>query len=117
MHARMIPVSSSNLAGYIYLGCKYFVVAFHNGTHYRYDDVPKAMVDKFAAASSKGKFLNQEIKGNFDFQSLQEVELDQLMASFPDKPVRTKIATNRLEYSPSEVALLQKIFPILSVMF
>lgn len=117
MHARMIPVDSSNLAGYIYLGSKYFVVAFQNGTYYRYDDVPKAVVDEFAAASSKGKYLNQEIKGSFDFQQLGDEELDLLLARFPEKKFRSKTATNRRGYSPSEVALLQKSFPILAIMF
>ena len=38
---------------------------FGSGRHYRYSNVPADVAQRFAAALSKGRFYNQEIRGSY----------------------------------------------------
>lgn len=40
-------------------------VEFQSGTVYQYRDVPASLYESFLAASSKGRFLSQKIRGRF----------------------------------------------------
>jgi hypothetical protein len=42
-------------------------VRFHNGREYHYYDVPQAMYEALLAASSKGAFFNQSIRGSYRY--------------------------------------------------
>lgn len=43
-------------------------VVFLSGSVYTYKNVPEDLYLNMKNASSKGSFLNKEIKGNFDFE-------------------------------------------------
>lgn len=45
-------------------------VQFKSGAEYVYHDVPQDMVQEFLNADSKGKFLNERIKGLYEFHKL-----------------------------------------------
>lgn len=58
-----IKVASSNIDSYNYdEESEEFQVKFNSGHVYKYEGVPKSVVDDFERASSKGSFLNSNIK-------------------------------------------------------
>jgi hypothetical protein len=60
------PVSSSNIAAFRYESSdRVLQVKFTSGRIYGYKDVPENVVEEFASADSKGKFLNANIKHNY----------------------------------------------------
>jgi len=65
----MLPVESSNIAAIGYSDVERVLqVDFWSGTRYRYFGVPQRKFDEFLAAPSKGRYLNSEIKGEYDFE-------------------------------------------------
>lgn len=59
---------SSNIARYKYDdNARVLTVEFKNGGTYNYYDVPQAVYDQLNAATSKGQFLAQSIKGAFRY--------------------------------------------------
>lgn len=67
----MVPVDSSNIAAIGYDPLQQVLqVDFHHGGRYRYLDVPSHIFDEFQEAPSKGRFLNYEIKGEFDYEQV-----------------------------------------------
>jgi hypothetical protein len=48
-------------------------VVFKNGKRYDYQGVPQETADDFDTADSKGKFLAENVKGQFEFTS-QDVD-------------------------------------------
>jgi len=68
----MIPVHSSNIAAIGYSPLEQVLqVDFLNGFRYRYLDVPQRVFDEFQEAPSKGRYLNSEIKGQFDYERVR----------------------------------------------
>jgi hypothetical protein len=63
----MIAVSSSNLKAVDYDGGD-LLVAFRNGTLYRYFSVPYELFWRLLNAASKGRFLAQYIKSRFRYR-------------------------------------------------
>lgn len=64
----MIPIESSNIEGTGYNNkTKQLWVAFKGNKVYRYDLVPRRLFEELLQAESKGKYLNEHIKGNFKF--------------------------------------------------
>ena len=62
------PVVSSNVEGVGYDEPTLTLeVAFNNGSVYQYFDVPKAVHAALMASESKGKFLNENIKGVYRY--------------------------------------------------
>lgn len=45
-------------------------VQFNNSSIYVYHDVPEDVVQAFYDADSKGKFLNEHIKGVYDYEKI-----------------------------------------------
>ena len=45
-------------------------VAFHNGGTYQYMDVPEHIWEAFKSAESQGKFLSQNIKGQYRYSKV-----------------------------------------------
>ncbi len=43
-------------------------VRFKSGAEYVYDEVPVAVHEEFLDADSKGKFLNERIKGRYEYR-------------------------------------------------
>ncbi|MBS1606883.1 MAG: KTSC domain-containing protein [Bacteroidetes bacterium] len=46
-------------------------VVYVSGNIYDYKEVPPAVYEKMRSSSSKGIFLNTEIKGHYDFQKIK----------------------------------------------
>jgi hypothetical protein len=67
----LTPVNSSNVAavGYDPATARLYVV-FRGGTLYAYEGVPPAVHAGLMAAPSKGRYLNDEIKGAYDYRRL-----------------------------------------------
>ena len=59
---------SSNIAGFGYVNeTQVLTVEFNNGGVYNYYDVPETLFEQMKAATSKGQFLAQNIKGHFRY--------------------------------------------------
>ncbi len=59
---------SSNVAGFSYDETNQVpTVEFNNGSRYNYYDVPQSIYAGMKNASSKGKYLNVEIKGHYRY--------------------------------------------------
>jgi len=68
----MLPVESSNIAAIGYSSLEQVLqVDFLNGFRYRYLDVPQEVFAEFQAAPSKGRYLNREIKGQYDYERVR----------------------------------------------
>lgn len=63
------PVASSSIAaiGYSRVS-RVLEVHFVRGTRYRYFDVPDGIVGSLLAASSKGSFFNERVRGQFRYE-------------------------------------------------
>lgn len=65
----MIPVDSSTVAAVGYSDAdRTLQVDFTSGSRYRYFEVPSQRVTGFLEASSKGGYLNSEIKGVYEYE-------------------------------------------------
>ena len=63
-----VPVSSSNIASVGYdPNSLTLEVEFNSGTVYQYFDVPQNVYEALMSTSSKGGFLNNQIKGVFRY--------------------------------------------------
>ena len=59
---------SSNIARFAYdAPSQVLTVEFKTGGTYNYFDIPDVIFEKMTAASSKGQFLAQQIKGRFRY--------------------------------------------------
>ena len=68
---RLLPVESSSIDAVGYApASKRLYVRFRSGYTYVYGEVAKSVFDDLLAADSKGRFLNQEIKGAYDYRRL-----------------------------------------------
>lgn len=66
-----VEVESSNIEYIEYYAPKAeLTVGFLNGSQYVYFDVPQETFDNFVAASSKGRFLNQEVKNVYYYEKV-----------------------------------------------
>lgn len=69
------PVESSNVAAIGYenhddeLKAELYV-RFKSGLEYVYHDVPAGVVQEFLDADSKGKYLNEHIKGAYAYEKI-----------------------------------------------
>jgi len=65
------PVDSSNIEEIGYdLNTQTLEVQFKDGNVYQYFDVPQSVYEGLMSASSKGQFLNKEIKVNYRYARL-----------------------------------------------
>lgn len=61
-------VSSSNIRSVGYdPATKTLEVEFHSGGLYQYHQVPQSIYDGLMAASSHGRYLEQNVKGVYDY--------------------------------------------------
>lgn len=64
----LIPVESTTVAGYCYFPEQQTLhIEFRSGQAYQYFDVPEQVVHDLANAESKGRFLNEVIKGTYRY--------------------------------------------------
>jgi hypothetical protein len=62
---------SSVIAQIVYIAASSALrVTFVSGLIYEYQNVPEKVYKEMKAASSKGTYLNQHIKGHYDFKKL-----------------------------------------------
>ena len=47
-------------------------VTYVSGNVYDYKQVPKKVYQHLKAAPSKGKYLNEQIKGHFEFEKIED---------------------------------------------
>ncbi len=102
MHPNLIPVTSSNIAGYAYDASKQkFIIAFVKGTHYLYEDVPAHVVEGFKQASSKGSYFSANIRDSYNTLQLDDegvkIHLNGMSGAAPataPKPKRKKKRTS-----------------------
>ena len=62
-------VVSSNIKKVGYEGTD-LLVEYLSGVQYKYKGVPKELYEKLLEADSKGRFMNSEIKGKFEFERI-----------------------------------------------
>jgi hypothetical protein len=67
-----IQVDSSLIRSVAYGNDATLTVRFHNGAVYRYFTVPRAVLNAFLAASSKGAYFNHHIRDHFPYRRLAE---------------------------------------------
>ena len=65
----MIEVNSSNIKSIDYDGTD-LIVEYKSGSKYKYSNVPNDLFESFKTAESKGRFMNSEIKGKFNYERL-----------------------------------------------
>lgn len=46
------------------------IVEYLSGAKYRYKNVPKKLYDAMLESDSKGRFMNNSIKGKFEFEKM-----------------------------------------------
>lgn len=64
----MIFIDSSNIEAIGYdVDTQELHIQFLSGGYYIYNNVPRAIYDDLMNASSKGSFLNREVKGIYQF--------------------------------------------------
>jgi hypothetical protein len=68
---RCMPSSVIHYYHY-YAGSQRLRIHYVSGAAYDYKGIPGEVYEKFQKASSKGKFLNQEIKGKYPFEKVDE---------------------------------------------
>jgi len=64
-------VTSTNIKSVEYnTDAKELIVEFSAGAKYAYTNVPNEVYSKLLLAESKGKFVNSEVKGKFEYRRL-----------------------------------------------
>ena len=66
------PVHSSWIASATYASDATLVVRFRNGTVYRYFTVPRAILEGFLTAPSKGAYFTHRIRNAFPYTQVVE---------------------------------------------
>jgi hypothetical protein len=67
----MYPVNSSHVNAFGYdAGEMVLYVSFNNGTTYWYSGVDSSVYDSFMMADSKGKFIWQYLRGQYEYGQL-----------------------------------------------
>ena len=115
MNSGLIPVTSSNVAGYQYLsGKSVLLVAFKSGGTYSYDNVPPSVWNSFLSASSKGKFFNSDIEGRYNMAKLDDAAVENLLSGSGASTVSAKPPRRKASVSLESLVLR---YPILAAVF
>jgi len=48
------------------------LVEYKSGVKYQYKEVPQELYEKLISAESKGRFMNSEIKGKFEYIRIED---------------------------------------------
>lgn len=64
-----MDVISSNIKSIDYKNNN-LIVEYLKGSKYEYKEVPLGIYNRLCEAESKGRFINSEVKGKFDFRKL-----------------------------------------------
>ena len=69
----MVKVESSNIAAVGYdTSFGNLIVEFKNGNKYQYKKLPYELYENLLQAESKGRFVNENIKGKFEYGRIVE---------------------------------------------
>ena len=69
---KQIPMPSSVVSSIKYdADTKILRIRFVSGLVYNYKGVPETLVQEVLASGSKGRFLNQKIKGKYEFERVE----------------------------------------------
>lgn len=111
MNSGMIPVLSSNIDGIWHdFRSSSLLVTFKSNKTYCYKDVPKSKFDEFLNSSSKGQFLNAEIKPHFSYTELDASEVDAM--------IKGSVPSNFNRRSPRQsLSEMVSTYPVLSALF
>lgn len=96
MHPSFIPVTSSNIDGYLYLtATNVLLIAFKSGGTYAYENVPQSVATGFGNAPSKGKFFKSDIKDRYATSKPDDMAVANLLGGAgasvrPGKPRRKR---------------------------
>jgi len=60
-------VNSSNISKIGYENDT-LLVEYKSGTQYRYKNVPTTLYEEFLKAESKGRFMNSNVKGKYEYE-------------------------------------------------
>ena len=67
----MVKVESSNINAVGYdTSFGGLVVEYKNGNKYMYEKVPMEVYDNLMKADSKGRFVNENVKGKFEYKKI-----------------------------------------------
>lgn len=67
----MVKVESSNINAVGYdTSFGGLVVEYKSGTKYMYEKVPYELYENLLKAESKGRFVNENVKGKFEFRRI-----------------------------------------------
>lgn len=64
-----VKVESSNISAVGYANDSLFV-QYKNGSMYLYNKVPKKVYEELLKAESKGRFVNESIKGKYEYNKV-----------------------------------------------
>ena len=70
---KLNEVVSSNIKKIGYEGTD-LIVEYKSGVQYRYKDVPQELYEGLSQAESKGRFMNANIKGKFEYERIPILE-------------------------------------------
>jgi lysyl-tRNA synthetase class 2 len=113
MHAKLNPVVSSNIEGYLYLtDRRVLLIAFKSGGTYAYEDVPSWVDIGFRDAPSKGKFFQSDIKDKYVVSKLDDMAVANLLGGTgaAQPTPRRKTATMTLQSLMQRYPMLNAIF-------
>ena len=66
-----IKVESSNINKIGYGTHEDLYVEYKSGNTYKYKGVPHDLFEEFTKAESKGRFMNEKVKGKFDYEKVE----------------------------------------------
>ena len=69
----MVKVESSNISAVGYdMSFGALIVEYKSGNKYQYKGVPYELYENLLKAESKGRFMNENVKGKFDYDRIVE---------------------------------------------
>lgn len=69
----MVKVESSNISAVGYdMNFGSLIVEYKSGMKYQYKNVPYELYENLLKAESKGRFVNENVKGKFEYNRLVE---------------------------------------------
>ena len=69
----MVKVESSNISAVGYdMSFGSLIVEYKSGTKYQYKNVPYEVYENLLKAESKGRFVNENVKGKFEYGRITE---------------------------------------------
>ena len=69
----MVKVESSNISAVGYdMSFGSLIVEYKSGAKYQYKEVPYEVYENLIKAESKGRFINENVKGKFEYNRITE---------------------------------------------